>query len=504
MVVLFVRRIALLLLCLSSVFSLASVSWAGGPLNVVIIQTDEHNFRTLGCYRDTLSDEQAMPWGRNAIVETPAIDSIANRGAICTSFYASSPVCTPSRAAFFSGRMPQQTGASSNNKPYASDVVTFAEVLRQAGYATGYAGKWHLDGPGKPQWSPRRQFGFTDNRFMFNRGHWKHLELVDDQPRVASRNPQDQPTYNLADADETTFTTDWLTDRAIDFITEHRSGPFCYHLSIPDPHGPNTVRAPYDDMYGDRAIRPPSTFSTNVEQPKWIASGRNADSLQFRPDLMVKYFGMVKCIDDNVARILETLQEHDLLNQTIVVFTSDHGDLCFEHGRLNKGNPYEGSAKIPMIIAAPEIIPAGTRVDEALATVDFMPTLLSLMQQPIPATVVGRDASVLLTGKEDANWEDLAIIQAAGDQPAWFAVISDRYKLVLSVADHPWLFDLEEDPDELSNQWDPNTTARQQDDSVRKVADRFTAALQRYVDQQPEGFTHRKISDQIERLLRSR
>ena len=416
---------------------------ANEPRNVLIIQTDEHNFRTLGCYRDTLPQEQAFVWGKDAFVETPAIDSIAQRGAICTSFYATSPVCTPSRAAFFSGRYPHNTGSHTNDQPLSNDIVTFAEVLRRDGYATGYAGKWHLDGPGKPQWAPIRKFGFTDNRFMFNRGHWKNFQLTDEGPRVGSRNKKGEPSYDVGDANEQTFSTDWLADRAIDFIRQHASEPFCYHLSLPDPHGPNTVREPYDTMFADMVIRPPLTFSMSKENPNWAsASGKNSVG-KFNPSLMAMYFGMVRCIDDNVAQILQTLDELKLTEKTIVVFTSDHGDLCFEHGRLNKGNPYEASAKIPMVIAAPGLIPAGTRVDQALGTVDFAPTLLSLLGKKSLAEIEGRDASPLLTGRADANWDDVAIIQSSGMKPSWFAVINDRYKLVLSVSERPWLFDLQ-------------------------------------------------------------
>ncbi len=353
--------------------------FADEPRNVLIIQTDEHNFRTLGCYRDTLPPEQAFVWGKEAFVETPAIDSLAQRGAICTSFYATSPVCTPSRAALFSGRYPHNTGSHTNDQPLSNDIVTFAEVLRRDGYATGYAGKWHLDGPGKPQWAPERKFGFTDNRFMFNRGHWKNFQITDEGPRVGSRNKKGEPSYDVGDANEQTFSTDWLADRAMDFIRQHASEPFCYHLSLPDPHGPNTVREPYDTMFADMVIRPPLTFSMSKQNPNWAsASGKNSVG-KFNPSLMAMYFGMVRCIDDNVAQILQTLDELKLTEKTIIVFTSDHGDLCFEHGRLNKGNPYEASAKIPMVIAAPGLIPAGTRVDQALGTVDFAPTLLSLL-----------------------------------------------------------------------------------------------------------------------------
>jgi len=128
----------------------SSILVADATPNLVIIHTDEHNFRTLGCYRDLMPKEQALVWGENAVVTTPHIDRIAAEGAICTSFYATTPVCSPSRSSFVSGRYPHNTPVYTNNIALDDGIVTFAEILRRKGYATGYAGKWHLDGSGKP------------------------------------------------------------------------------------------------------------------------------------------------------------------------------------------------------------------------------------------------------------------------------------------------------------------------------------------------------------------
>ena len=180
---------------------------SGARPNVIVIQTDEHNLRTLGCYREQMSQEQAFVWGEGVEVETPNIDSLARDGLICTNYFAASPVCTPSRASWVSGLYPQATGSSSNNLPLYDSIVTFAEVLRKLGYATSYLGKWHLDGDAKPGWALSRKFGFSDNRFMFNRGHWKKFEMTKDGPRVATKK-NGKPVYDLSDADEKSFATD--------------------------------------------------------------------------------------------------------------------------------------------------------------------------------------------------------------------------------------------------------------------------------------------------------
>lgn len=417
---------------------LVTPSWLYGQdrmPNLLIIQTDEHHFGTLGCYG-----------GR--IVGTPHIDRIAQEGALCTSFYATTPVCSPSRGSLVSGLYPQKTPVVNNNIPLGDSVVTFAQLLADQGYATGFAGKWHLDGAGKPQWAPSRKFGFQDNRFMYNRGHWKKFELTADGPAVAAFDKKGKPSYGLADADEKTFSTDWLCDRAEDFIRKNSARPFCYFVSLPDPHGPNTVRAPYDTMYDDVEIPIPLSLKRKRNQiPKWGAA-QGVTEAQLRR-IMADYYGMVKCIDDNIGGLIQTLESLGILDNTIIVMTSDHGDLCGEHGRLNKGVPYEGSARIPFVIRYPKVIPAGTVVNEALSCVDFLPTVMALMDHPVPHAVDGRDASALFQSSA-TEWDDVAFLRSTPGKP-WLAAVTQQYKLVFCADDVPWLIDLKQDPDELTN-----------------------------------------------------
>lgn len=427
--------LVLLLSLLTSLVAAGAAAEDEAPWNLLIVHTDEHHYGTLGCYG-------------GKIVGTPHVDWLAKTGAVCTSFYATTPVCSPSRAALMSGLYPQKTPVVTNNIPLSDQVVTFAELLRRAGYATGYAGKWHLEGQGKPQWAPPRQFGFTDNRFMFNRGHWKKLVDTPQGPAVGSRSARGAPNYGLNGADEQTFTTDWLCNKAIDFIEAHKDQPFCYMVSLPDPHGPNTVRPPYDTMYRDVEVPIPASLKkTAAQTPRW---GRPAQvtAAQLRR-IMPPYYGMVKCIDDNLGRILDTLRRHQLVDRTIIVFTSDHGDLCGEHGRLNKGVPYEGSARVPFIIRAPGRVSSGLQVRQALGTVDFLPTVMSLLEIAVPHQVDGRDASPLLRG-EDVDWDDVALLRSTPNQP-WLCAVTERYKLIISATDDPWLIDMRNDPNELTN-----------------------------------------------------
>ena len=467
-------------LLLSLLFTaIGQASMQAEPYNVLVIQTDEHHFKTLGCYG-----------GR--IVETPNIDWIAKNGAIATSFYATTPVCSPSRGALISGRYPQNTPVTNNNISLGDHVITFAEVLRRKGYKTGYAGKWHLDGLGKPQWAPIRKFGFDDNRYMFNRGHWKKFEITNDRPRVAAIK-RGKPFYGVENADKESFSTDWLANRTIDFINTNKAKPFCYMVSFPDPHGPNTVRKPYDTMYKDVNVPiPVSVNKPRSQTPRWAAGDPKitADTVRL---LMPKYYGMIKCLDDNIGRILDALRKNGQIDNTIIVFTSDHGDLCGEHGRLNKGVPYEGSARIPFLFYCPGKIPAGTIVNQALSCVDFVPTLFALTGDKLPKGVDGRDASALFRGSKN-QWEDIAFIRSTSTGKPWLAAITDRYKIIYSALGDPWLFDLKTDPDELHNAFTkPN---------AQRIVKRLTAKLAAYTKDHNDPYANNaRIKADMARVL---
>jgi arylsulfatase A-like enzyme len=170
---------------------------------------------------------------------------------------------------------------------------------------------------------------------------------------------------------------------------------------------------------------------------------------------------------------VKVLEKYDLFDNTIVVFTADHGDLCGEHGRLNKGVPYEGSAKIPMVIHYPRRVKAGRVVSPALSCVDFAPTILSLMEATTDQKFHGRDAHGFLTGNPPDDWHDVAFMRGTHN---WLCAVTGRYKLVCSLNDEPWLFDLKNDPDELQNVYkDP--THRQVAELLRRELKQYTVTF---------------------------
>jgi len=429
-------------------------SASAAPYNLLIIHCDQLTPRVLSCYRPHLPHSISHLWGEQAALQTPHIDWLAQHGACALRFYAATPICTPSRASFVSGDYPQNTGAIQNNIPMKDNVVAFAEELRRHGYATGYAGKWHLDGLAKPGWSPKRKFGFVENKYMFNRGHWKQLEETPQGPLVKSRTPQGKPSYSVEGADATSYTTDFLTTKTIDFIQKHRNEPFCFMVSYPDPHPPRTVRAPYDHMFDSMPIQPPKTAEMiGHNLPSYASVLRS----RFNPKQLRGYFGMVKCIDENIGRILDTLRRLNLLDKTLIVFTADHGDMCGDHSRWNKGIPLDGSAQIPFLLYAPGQIQPGTVVRTALSTVDFKPTILSLLSFSEQQKSEGRNVSALFLQKGSPKEIQDAVFSRSGtlqSKNPWVGVFTSRYKLIVSRSDPPCFFDLKEDPYELENRID--------------------------------------------------
>lgn len=418
--------------------------------NLFIIHCDELNFRTLGCYRDTLPEDQAFMWGKDGICRTPHIDSIAKGGVLLSKCYVATPVCSPSRASFITGKYPHNTNVTGNHTQMTKDIVTFGHTLSNFGYETGYGGKWHLEGKEygvenqKKNWSVGKGRGFKDHKYMFNDGHFKKIMDNDKKMRC---------NYNSDKSSHRTYVTDYLTSKSLDFIDKNKNKDFAYMLSIPDPHTPHSVRPPYNKMFKDKDFKDARTKGCNVDSEHPQLNDNYANSLD--NDLsMHEYLGMLKCIDDNVGRIIRKLKDDNLYNNTIIVFTSDHGSMLGEHSRKGKSSIYEAAAKVPFMIRYPKEITPGTQIDHTMNTVDFIPTIFGLMGiKPEVKEWQGRDISDVIKGKILNQEDDIIFLRGYVDLPSsnfgWLSAITPRYKLL--VDDQSYLIDIEKDPDETQN-----------------------------------------------------
>ena len=186
---------------------------------------------------------------------------------------------------------------------------------------------------------------------------------------------------------------------------------FCIMISIPDPHGPNTVRAPYDIMYTHYDFQIPKTNGCDPH-PGWREPVERKE-IYYDDKNMANYFGMVRCIDDNVGRLYEKLDREGLTDNTIIIFTSDHGDMLGEFSRLDKGIPLEASTKVLFLISYLRKLPKGTVVNEAMSCVDFTPSLLDIVGLKHNFEFEGKSFAKLIREGEDEAWEDLAIIRGS-------------------------------------------------------------------------------------------
>lgn len=282
---------------------------------------------------------------------------------------------------------------------------------------------------------------------MFNRGHWKKIVDQPDGTAKVVRPP--------AIGDKKSFTTDWLTDKTIEFIRKHRKQPFFYMVSIPDPHSPYTVRSPYDTMFKPQDMPIPSSFGEEPPKWAWISKAlltKRGNTLTERESWLrkakAKYCGEVKCIDDNVGKILDCLRRTNQLDNTIIVFTTDHGDYMGEHGLMGKSQLYETAYRVPLLIRWPKRIPKDTAIDNIVSTVDFQQTILALMGIAACGREQGRDASALLLGKK-TDWKNESFIHHSSYKRA--GIFTPEYELAYVENGVDILFDRLNDPEQLNN-----------------------------------------------------
>ena len=371
----------------------------------------------------------ATGFAGNPQVATPHLDALAAQGTVATTAVANCPVCTPYRASLLTGRYPLSTGLFVNDVRLGTDEVTLAHVLGRRGYETSYVGKWHLDGPRRGGFTPpgpRRQ-GFDDLWAVADCTHsYLHSLYYRDEPR-----PLYWDGYDAAA--QTAFVIEHLRRRRTD-------RPFCLFLSWGPPHNPyNKVPPAYLDRYDPAAL----TLRPNA-------------TLDRRKDL-AGYYAHVTALDDQIGRLTAALDELGLAEDTLVVFTSDHGDMLGSHGVQRKQWPWDESVLVPFVLRWPGRVPAGRRFDAPFNVVDIMPTLLRLAGADAPDRVEGTDFSQTFLGRPQATPESayLCSIVAFGEahrfgQP-WRGVRTATHTYVRRM-DGPWLlYDNRADPYQMNN-----------------------------------------------------
>jgi len=373
----------------------------------------------------------ATGYDGNPDVRTPHMDALARECVVFRTAVANCPVCTPYRASLLTGRHALSTGLFVNDVRLPVEAITIAEVLRDVGYDTAYIGKWHLDGPDRSAFTPpgpRRQ-GF-DYWAVGNCTHqyMRSLYYLGDDPT-----PRYWPGYDaLAQA-----------DLAAEYIRTHGGArPYCLFLSWGPPHNPyRDVPAEYLAMYDPAALH----LRPNVRK----------DSPDLR-EALAGYYAHITALDEGLGRIIRALEDAGHAEDTILVFTSDHGDMLGSQGRYRKQWPWDESVRVPLLVRYPRRQRTPSSVDAPIGAVDLMPTLLSLADAPIPSTVEGQDLSHLLLGGTGPKppsvlIESIAPFSEAWPGPEWRGVRTSRYTYAETL-EGPWLlYDNEEDPCQVRN-----------------------------------------------------
>lgn len=397
--------------------------------NIVFILVDDLRWDALGCTG-------------HPFVETPNIDRIAREGALFRNAFVTTPLCSPSRGSFLTGRYVHSHGVrgNANNNALSHTLTTFPLLLQRSGYETAYVGKWHMGNDD----SPRPGF----DRWVSFKGQGQYLDPelnVDGKAAVA-------PGY----------ITDLLSDHAAEFIRRPHAKPFAVYLAHKAVHGPFTPAERHKELYANQAIkRAPSARDTLEGKPMLqrtvanlppVGPGTGSGDMLIRNQLRT-----LVAIDEGVGRVIKALEETNQLDNTLLVFTSDNGYLWGEHGLGDKRPAYEESLRIPLLARYPKLIKQGQSLEQMVLNVDIAPTFLDLAGVPTPANVHGRSFLPILRG-ENPNWRTTFLSEYFMEPgfpriPSWQAVRTERWKYIhyTELEGMDELYDLKADPYELKN-----------------------------------------------------
>lgn len=393
------------------------------PPNVVVILPDMWRGQALGCMG-------------NPDVQTPNLDELAAQGMLFRHTFANTPLCCPARAILWTGTYASKNGMVANDLRLRESCTTIANVLSAAGYATGYIGKWHLDGgprlPGFVPPGPRRH-GFK---------YWAANEC-DHSNYFDTQYFRDDPVPILIKK----FEVEAWFDLAIEFVSNPKNRPFFLVIAPSPPHEPYAAPVQYSRTYDPQKLE---------MRPDWTGEPTIGGEGKGRRLDIATYYASITAIDVQVGRLMRALARLGLEGDTIVLFISDHGNMLGSQGWTGKQVPWEESIRVPGILSYPSRIRAGQRAEALLSHVDIAPTLLGLCGAAVPQWMQGQNLASFVLG-ESTRTTDSVFFQIFGpwhhyDLPAgWRGVRTSRY-MYAEWQSGPWLlYDLLEDPSETEN-----------------------------------------------------
>jgi len=411
------------------------------PRNVVFILSDDHRY-------------DAMSFMGHPLAKTPHMDAMARDGAHLKNAFVTTSLCSPSRASILTGLYTFRHRVIDNQRPVPEGTQFFPQYLQDAGYKTGFIGKWHM---GHASDEPRPGFDYW---FSFKgQGNYyppgDNYTLNDNGKRV----PQDG------------YITTLLTRKAVEFL-EQQSGsdqPFFLYLSHKAVHGPFTPEPKYKGTLKNVPFELPESselLTDNLRnRPRWLLDQRNSwHGMDFPlhtdtpvEDYYRSYCEALRTVDDSIGSVMEQLKKMGIYDDTLVIYMGDNGYMFGEYGLIDKRVAYETSSRVPMLMQCPSLIKGGTVVDEVVANIDIAPTVMEAMGVKKPAHMDGQSFLPLAQGKS-IPWRDYFLYVYYWEQnypqtPTHFSLRGDQYKYTTyyGLWDTDELFDIQADPMEQNN-----------------------------------------------------
>ncbi|KAK5175195.1 uncharacterized protein LTR77_000332 [Saxophila tyrrhenica] len=425
---------------------------------------------------DQLAAPQLKMYNKDSQIKTPNLDKLAERSVVFDSAYCNSPLCAPSRMAMISGQLPSKIGAYDNASPIPEDTPTYAHYLRKAGYECVLGGKMHFIGDQLHGY----EYRLTADIYPADLGwsvNWDEpdtrLEWYHNSSSIFQAGPCVRS--NQLDYDEE------VLYKAKQFMYDHvrkpaNSRPFCLTVSFTHPHDPYTIEQKYWDMYEGVDIDMPKVSIPKEEldpHSKRLQHVVDLEDYDFTPAQVKRakraYYGAVSYIDDNVGQLLETLKKCGLDDNTIVIFSGDHGDMLGERGLWYKMSYYESSVRVPMLFSYPKQW-TPRHVSESVSTLDIMPTLVDIVgTRLIPSLPVdGASIAPFLNGGK-AHDNVFAEYMGEGTCAPYMMIRRGPWKYITCPADPDLFYNLATDPDELNN------LTKSEDPEIKKTYEAFVA-----------------------------
>jgi N-acetylglucosamine-6-sulfatase len=409
------------------------------PRNVIFILTDDHRYDALGFLK-------AQPW-----LQTPALDRLAREGAHLRNAFVTTALCSPSRASILTGVYAHRHKIVDNNTAIPRGTRFFPSLLQNAGYKTGFFGKFHMGGE-----SDDPQPGF--DKWVSFRGQGTYLPSKNGLNIDGKHVPQKG------------YITDELTDYALDWLKGlPKEQPYFMYLSHKAVHAEFTPAERHKGRYKDAQFVYPKTMAAEGEfarhRPRWVRDQRNSwhgVDFPYHSDLNVgDYYKQMAetlmAVDDSTANLMKTLEARGELDSTLIVYMGDNGFAFGEHGLIDKRTAYEESMRVPLLARCPELFTGGRAVEQVVANIDIMPTVLDAAGVAAPNGLDGRSWLPLAQGKS-IEWRKELLYEYYWERnfpqtPTVHALRGDRYKFVRchGIWDIDELYDLQADPLETNN-----------------------------------------------------